>query len=232
MAPYNKTKVDDIICVFDCEAMPKQDYDQTYFKQRLFQFESGNRYKYSLLENPEEKDNYVKATSLILSQLVGVCGKIYRPDAREKAMSFKIVDKENEKKVVSTFINEIVDKYKDYNVLFVTYNGLNYDAPLIMRKAVQHGVPLQNKSFTNLAKFRRAPHYDVCAIISNWGGEIVDFETICREFGIENPKDGPTNASNIAESSNEEIGIYCMKDVEATDEMFQKMKDVYHIQQF
>lgn len=223
---YKRDDVEeDVIVVFDSETIPKENLNEEYLKQRKYHLEKYQSYKYSLM-NEEEKDYYAKVTSHVLSQVVAICGKVYFPNnLKEPKQEFRIVDKNDEKNVISNFITNIVNHFDGLNVLWVHYNGLGFDCPLILRKAALHNIEVKNKSFKYLPKFQSFPHYDVCALLGNWGNEVISLENACIEFGIESPKTGITNYSNIATSDEKDIGDYCMKDVEAVYDLFTKVRN-------
>lgn len=202
--------------VFDTEAIPQKDYNLKYYQNKRFQLDNRSSYKYSLM-NEEEKDNFVLSTSWVLSNVICICGKIIYDD---KAESFKLYS-DDEKKLLTVFIDDVINKNK--NALFVTYNGLTYDVPLIMRACSKHDIKIKNENFTNLRRFSKFPHYDCCAILGNWGAENVDLDTACKYFGIKSSKENETNASNIITSSPEKIKEYCYDDADATDQIYLKM---------
>lgn len=207
--------------VYDTETKPNDIIDNDYFLSKKYYYEKNPSYNYSLM-NEDEKDNFIKSISFVMNKVTCICGKIFINDIVEPFSLYS----ENEENLIKVFVEEIVNKYNK-NFLWVTYNGLNFDNPLIMRKCAKYDIKIKNQDFTNLIKFRKFPHFDCCAILSGWGNEIVSLEVASKFFNVANPKDGITNSKNILTSTPDDIKKYCMNDVDTTNSIYLKIKDVF-----
>ena len=108
----------------------------------------------------------------------------------------------------------------------VSYNGRGYDGPVLMVRSAMLGV----KPSVNLLPYR----YDISAHcdlydIFNFQGASRDRYSLdywCRRFDIESPKgsiDGSQVGRAYRDGRIEDIGEYCLRDVRATAELYQKL---------
>jgi len=113
---------------------------------------------------------------------------------------------------------EILDKFKG---LFISYNGLNFDVPFILKRSMVHSKAPTNTSFLDTRRFSKYPHFDVQQILADFNPRnYVTLDLACGALGIKSPKDGDVTAEGVEEAYNsgriEEIAKYCLKDVKAT----------------
>ena len=91
-----------------------------------------------------------------------------------------------------------------------------------------HGFAIQNSRFLNLRRYNYDPHVDVMQFLSRWGREGVSLETACHAFGIPSPKEGEVKGNTVAEAFHrgdlEAVKDYVMRDVEATYQLFLKIR--------
>lgn len=229
MKKFQKKETPKITIFFDVVTAPKvtgdtakeKEWLDKYFENKKYNFDKFSSYKYNSLTSDLEKEIYIKRRSFLLSQIVSICGTIHTDTSG--VIDFKIVDKVNEEEVVKTFINDVVNNYGIFETIWVHYNGLNFECPLIMRKAVHYNLPINNFNFCNLAKFRFTPHYDISAALSHWGGENVEFEVICQEFGI----DYKETDLDVWKMSDEAIAECSVSRVQAYKTLYDKLRKVY-----
>ncbi len=108
----------------------------------------------------------------------------------------------------------------------VSYNGRTYDGPILMIRSSQLGV----KPSLNLVpnRYQIDSHCDLLDVFSFMGAwrERYSLDYWCRRFEVESPKggiDGSQVAKAYREGRIEEIGEYCLRDVRATAELYQRV---------
>ncbi len=135
--------------------------------------------------------------------------------------------RDNEEEVITNFINYI----SKFNGLFVHYNGLDFDVPILLMKCAQYGIE-PSRRFCTTIRFRTDPHYDLMQILTNWGKFGIGLQEALIAFGIKDSKEVLKDKDiDIIEfmktASDEEISEYCMEDVRSTYELFKKVYQVY-----
>ena len=105
--------------------------------------------------------------------------------------------------------------------LFISYNGLNFDVPFILKRSMVNDLTPTNTSFLDTRRFSKHPHFDVRQILADFNPKnYVTLELACGSLGIKSPKSGEVKAENVEEAYNsgriDEIAEYCIKDVKAT----------------
>ena len=98
-----------------------------------------------------------------------------------KAKTF--FSRDNEKEVIEGFIKYI----SNFRGKFVTFNGLDFDAPFIIYKGAQYGIEPPQR-FCNLIRFRTDPHADLMQMLSAWGKFRISLAEACYSFGIPDRK--------------------------------------------
>ena len=128
----------------------------------------------------------------------------------------------SEKEVLERFWDTIGRKHPR----MVSFNGRSYDGPILMVRSAQLGV----KPTTNLVPNRYAidQHCDLMDVLCFMGAwrERYSLDYWCRRFDVESPKgtiDGSQVAGAYREGRIDEIGEYCLRDVRATGEVYEKL---------
>jgi 3'-5' exonuclease len=108
----------------------------------------------------------------------------------------------------------------------VTYNGRGYDGPVLCVRSAQLDIQ-PSRRFTDPAR-ETASHCDLMDVMTFYGASRDRFslDYWCRRFGVESPKagiDGSQVGQAYADGRIEEIGAYCLRDVKATAELFQRV---------
>jgi DNA polymerase elongation subunit (family B) len=123
-----------------------------------------------------------------------------------------------------------IDQAK-FRGLFISYNGLSFDAPFILRRSGLYGLEPTNKNFLSLRRFSNHPHCDLKEVLANWDRfEAITLHLACDFYGVPTPKTGISgkdvekvfNAGGI-----QTIADYCVRDVEATFLLYQKLKPYF-----
>ncbi len=127
----------------------------------------------------------------------------------------------NERFLLEKFY-QIIGRYRRY----LSYNGKYFDVPyLLARSAVHQIVP---RPFPVTRRFTLMPHLDLCELLSSFGA--LRFPTLdawCHTFDVKSPKDGIDGSqvqSFYDAGKIREIAAYCLEDVRATAQLFEKVE--------
>lgn len=205
--------------VFDIETVPfkEEDYSDTqkeYIQRKLNSL---------LVRNPtadiKAETGKIKGTDPYLSRVVCI-GLYYPLTGVHKALT----NDADEKKILESFWAELTS----YSGLFITYNGVRFDVPYIIKRSMKYGIKPTNTSFLFYTKFDpMPPHFDVMLQLCGREGSY-SLKQACDFFGIPSPKDGAVTSSNVAEAfydgRTNEIAEYCLRDLESTYQLYQKVK--------
>lgn len=108
----------------------------------------------------------------------------------------------------------------------ITFNGRSFDGPYLMiRSAILGVAPTRN-----LIPYRYSfeEHCDLAEVLSFFrASPLYSLEFWCDRFGIPSPK-GDMDGSQVGEAyrqgGHDEIGRYCLQDVQATAALYHKLK--------
>ena len=159
----------------------------------------------------------------IYTQVVCI-GTLY-VNAVEEVKEKVFFSKDNEEEVINSFMTYI----SKFTGLFVHFNGLDFDVPILLAKSAIYGIQPPQR-FCNTIRFRSDPHYDIMQIFTNWGRFGNSLEELLITFGIKNSKElleGKNVLEFMKTRSNEDIVKYCMEDVRSTYELYKKISKVY-----
>ena len=125
-----------------------------------------------------------------------------------------------EKEILENFWNS-VSHYKQ----IITFNGRGFDCPFVMLRSALLGV----KPTRNLMGYRYATneHCDLLEQLSFYGAtRRFNLDFYCKAFGITSPKEEGITGLDMAQLYGEkrfrEIAEYCLRDVKATAELFNR----------
>lgn len=117
------------------------------------------------------------------------------------------------------------DKGKRHRL--VSYNGRGYDGPMLMVRSAQLGVVPSRQ----LVPYRYdiGDHCDLQDVLGFQGAVHgrYSLDYWCRRFDVESPKgsiDGSQVARAYREGRIDDIGEYCLRDVRATSQLFQRLE--------
>ena len=175
--------------------------------------------------DPDEADSFVRSISPFFGQVVAIGLRLYNDSSHET--KDKVIAEATEGATLQAFFDTI-NHPASQDLRFVHFNGLNFDVPYLMIRAAHHGIPIQNPRFMNLARFRYDPHVDVMQFLSRWQREGVSLDMACHSFGLPSPKEGEVRGESVAEAfargELDAVGDYVIRDVEATYQLFLKIK--------
>jgi DNA polymerase elongation subunit (family B) len=132
----------------------------------------------------------------------------------------------NEKTTLETFW-KIIGKYSDSTL--ISFNGRSFDAPFLMlRSGLNHVRP--SKNLMQGTKFNYSGHIDLMDELSYYSGggygatKRFNFDFYTQAFGIKSPKSEGVDGSMVAKMFHagkiKEISEYCLRDINATWELF------------
>jgi hypothetical protein len=216
------------ILAFDIETIPQQtplepwqqeEFDKK-FPQKLKQ-KFGDKQEYSQEELSAVR-GLTMATNYFLGEIVTI--GLYKNDGFGNEGSIALVGTEKE------ILQKFWENLKTFKGLFVSFNGIAFDVPFIIKRSLYHGIKPTNNKFMDLKRFSRWPHFDVKAVF----GDFDNYSTgtlaqICAFLGVPSPKDGDIKADGVEKAYLEGkvnlVGEYCVRDVVATYECYKKLKD-------
>lgn len=174
---------------------------------------------------PDEAESLIRSVSPFFGQVLAIGMRLYNDAAGET--KDKIISETKEEATLRSFF-ETLNHAASQDLRYVHYNGLNFDVPFLVIRAAVHGIAIQNPRFMNLRRFSYDPHIDVMQFLSRWGREGVSLEMACHSFGIPSPKEGEVTGDTVAVAHErgdlEAVRDYVMRDVEATYQLFLKIK--------
>lgn len=174
----------------------------------------------------EEAESLIRATSAFFGGVVCVAMRLLNNDGSHRD---NIICEKDECTTLERFF-DVVNHDSAQSVRFVHYNGLGFDIPFLIVRAAHYGIRIANRKFTDLRRYSYNSHIDLMMFLANWDfRKTVSFDIACRSFGIPSPKEGEVKGETVAKAFDEEnlegIKEYAMKDVDATQILFDKLKN-------
>lgn len=172
-------------------------------------------------ESKEETKRRVMATNPYLGEIVCISlGEVSSTQIRTESFTG------DEKEILKNFWKTIG---KVSNATYVSFNGLKFDVNFIVIRSMYHKILPTNKQFLNTSKYRKFPHFDVMAWMSDWGYPAPTLDIACDVAGVKSSKEGEIKAKDVAQAFDDgkidEIAEYCEEDVRATLEVYLKLKN-------
>jgi len=208
---------------FDAETIPQQ-APLTEIQQEELDRQLGKTFARNPDWNEDDKEKHKKlfmATNPFFGEVI--CIGLYRTtDNGNLFDSISLIG--DEKHILTRFWN-ILEKF---NGLFISFNGLNFDVPFIVKRSMKHGIVSTNNAFLDMRRFSRKPHFDTKLVIGDYDKYAVGtLRLMCDHFGISSPKEGAVKAENVEEEFKKgnikSIAEYCLKDVEATHSLYEHL---------
>lgn len=117
----------------------------------------------------------------------------------------------------------------------VTFNGRGFDVPFIYLRSALLNVPISRKDWLGY-RFQTEPHCDLaeqltfyCVSGRDGAARRFNLDFYCKAFGIESPKaqgvSGMDVGNLLAAGCFREIAEYCVRDVQATVELYRIWKE-------
>lgn len=181
----------------------------------------------------EDVRKMLMGTNPFLGEIVciGLLGHAENGDSKTKSLF--VTDGITEKEMLEEFW-EILGDYKG---LFVSFNGLGFDVPWIIKRSMIHGIVPTNNDFLNTRRYLKYPHFDALQILADYSpSSYMTLDLACNMLGVETPKDGEIKAENVAQAFKDgriqEIADYCLKDIEATYKVYEIVSKYVHAQRY
>ena len=214
---YSKPKQTPLL-VFDIETVPYKEEDYSETQHEFVE----KRLRTALLRNssldPVAEKSKIRGTDPYLSRIV--CIGLYYPQTGQRLA----LTNESERVILTSFWEQL----KGYSGLFISYNGIRFDIPFIIKRSIYHGISPSNMSFLAYTKYNpNPPHFDV--MLQLCGRETpYALKEACDFFGVPSPKEGAVSAATVAEAYYsgriQEIAEYCLRDLESTYKLYQKIR--------
>ena len=135
-------------------------------------------------------------------------------------------DFEPNERIILTEFWQFLKSFNTSHDLIIGHNIMDFDLPFIVQRSIINGVtPTVDFYF---GKYRNAPIFDTMRVWDcwKWGGK-TSLKKLAFALGLENPKAGGIDGSNLYEAfldeRFEEIYKYCMRDVKVTHNIWRKM---------
>lgn len=142
-------------------------------------------------------------------------------------------DFEADERIILTEFWQFLRGFNTTSDLIIGHNIMDFDLPFIMQRSIINGIrPAIDFYF---GKYRNAPIFDTMRVWDcwKWGGS-TSLEKLTFALGLENPKAGEINGSNLYQAylsgRFEEIYKYCMRDVKVTRNAWRKMNFTYPVE--
>lgn len=219
--------MNDILC-FDIETIPKQtdlnDIEKEEIEKKVTSYLQKNNLDSSNTEEYTKAKRLIMATSPYFGEII--CIGMYR---NKNGLEDSIALIGKEKEILERFWKNI----KSFNGLFVSFNGLEFDVPFIIKRSMYHKILPTNNHFLDMRRYSKWPHFDVRMVMTDFDKYgYGNLKIISNFLGIFNPKDGEVKAENVEEYYKQgkinEIADYCLKDVKATYECYSIIKHYFN----
>ena len=218
--------------------MPKLVFDietRGYFGEELDPIIKESLLRYAASD--EEKEGILERTGLypVSGEVVAIAmlnpetnkGKVYfqAPNSAVKDYQKDGVEYivKPEKEILECFWQDV--KFFDQ---LITFNGRNFDCPFIILRSIYHKL----KPTKNLmpSRYYKSEHLDLLDQLTFYGASRkFSLEVLCTLLGIKNPKDEGVSGLVVndlfAAQEYTKIAEYCMRDVVATKELYERVKD-------
>ncbi len=172
-----------------------------------------------------EAESLVRSVSPFFGRVLAIGMRLYDDKAGEN--KDKVISEASEEATLQTFF-ETINHSASQDLRYVHYNGLGFDVPFLIIRAAVHGIAIRSHRFLNQRRFNYDPHVDVMQFLSRWGREGVSLDVACHSFGIPSPKEGEVKGETVAaafeQGDLEAVRDYVMRDVEATYQLFLRIK--------
>ena len=173
----------------------------------------------------EELESLIRSTSPFFGQVLCIGLRWFNEEGDQ--VKDHVVCGVNEQETLQEFFR-IINSPQTRQVRFVHYNGLGFDIPFLIVRAIHYGIDITNYRFKNLRRFTFDAHIDLMMYLCNWNNyNSVPLATACLSMGIPSPKEGDVKGDSVAQAFKEgnvdAVKEYVMRDVDATYLLFRKI---------
>ena len=175
-------------------------------------------------DDPENVESLIRSTSPFFGQVLCIGIRFLSDDGKQKD---KVICESNEESTLHMFF-KIINKSRN-SIRYVHYNGMGFDIPFLIVRAAHYGIEINNWNFKDLRRFSYKSHIDLMMFLCNWNSyNAVSMDIACRSFGIPSPKVGEITGNMVAKAYSDGnisgVEDYVMRDVEATHQLYNKLK--------
>ncbi len=174
---------------------------------------------------PSEAESLVRSVSPFFGRVLAIGMRLNNDTTSEN--KDKVISEPDEKATLDAFFDTI-NHSASQDLRYVHFNGLGFDVPFLIIRAAMHGIAISSYRFLNQRRFSYDPHIDIMQFLSRWGREGVSLDLACRSFDIPSPKEGEVKGETVAaafqQGDLEAVQEYVMRDVEATYQLFLRIK--------
>lgn len=211
--------------VFDIETVPQETLSEAQLKQV-------EKKKKSLTTMDETS---ILSTDPFLGKIIVI--SVYYKNNFDGSTKCKAIYGDDEKQNLEEFWAGIAKL--EHNTKIISFNGFNFDIPWIRLRSMIHGiaVPRGKVNFFNMNVYKSCPHVDLMVELKGdkYNRTIsVGLDLACKSFGIESPKDGNIDGSQVyaayKDGRLEDIAEYSKRDVIATGRLYEKMIELNYIE--
>jgi 3'-5' exonuclease len=147
-----------------------------------------------------------------------------RGELETKALTARAV--EDERRILEAFW-DVVRSGRDWR--FVTYNGLAFDLPYLIRRSIYVGVP--PSAGLPLRPYAPDTHFDVMRILSNWERtDAVRLDIVAELLGLQKWPPGMEGSQVLGlwrAGRVDDIEAYCLGDVRLAYEIFLRVESYF-----
>jgi|AntRauTorckE6833_2_1112554.scaffolds.fasta_scaffold00277_14 hypothetical protein len=208
---------------FDIETIPTPDEELSDIQKEEIQRKVDTYLKRNPSADPMDAKGLIMGTSPYFGKII-VIGVHKVTSLTTK--SFALTG--NEKDILVNFWKEVAG----FSGVFVSYNGLSFDVPFIVKRSMKYGLSPSNKRFLKTYRYSQDTHFDAKDVISDYDRYASPtLHLACDLLGIDSPKEGEVKADQVAKAYEEgklqQIADYCVRDVEATYKVYKKLKGIW-----
>lgn len=145
-----------------------------------------------------------------------------------------VTQRDGHRTLISGSEKQILEKFWEYldkGDRFISFNGRQFDGPFLMIRSAIHGVVPKRDLIGNRWRFH--PNCDLREVL-NFNGAVnsrqmrFNLDLACKAFGIasskQEGKDGRAVEMMYRSGRYQEIALYCLEDVRATQELYLKLE--------
>jgi DNA polymerase elongation subunit (family B) len=147
-----------------------------------------------------------------------------RGELDTKALTARTVD--DERGILEEFWNKVRSS-REWR--FVTYNGLSFDLPYLIRRSIYVGVP--PTAGLPLRPYSPDSHFDVMRLLSNWERtDAVRLDVVAELLGLQKWPPGMEGSQVLGlwrAGRTDDIEAYCLGDVRLTYDIFLRVEPYF-----
>ena len=206
---------------FDIETIPGKELSDIHEEELQKKFDSYVRYN----NPPEEEYPDIKKMLMGTNPFFGEVVAIGVKQTMDSG-------KYDEKCIVGTEKQILCEWWRllsKFQGLFISYNGIAFDVPFILKRSMVYNLTPTNKMFLDTRRFSKWPHFDAKLVMADFDRYAAcTLRLACEHNGIKSPKEGDIAAKDVAQAYEDgrikEIAEYCMRDVQATYDLYNVLR--------